>query len=132
METRPVHDPDQWLSSYQFELPPKCIAQRPATPRDHARLMVYHVPSREVEHSSFHQLHRYLPPGAPLILNDSKVFPCRLQGHKSSGGQAELFFLSRTSSQGLFPALVKCTGKKQPGDRYLIKGGEVGVGASGG
>ena len=118
----PKLEQDQFVANYHFELPEQLIAQRPVAPRDHSRLLVYHVPSGEVNHAHFFDLPQYLPPDSALILNDSKVFPCRLKGKKVTGGQAEIFLLSATGAEGIFPALIKCSGKKRPGDRYIITG----------
>ena len=117
-----MENPDHLLANYYFELPERFIAQRPLSPRDSSRLLVYHSPSGEVEHTYFRELHRYLPPDSTLILNDSKVFPCRLLGQKETGGQAEIFLLSAGPVEGLFPALIKCSGKKKPGNRYTVDG----------
>ena len=118
-----LQDPDQCLANYHFSLPPELIAQRPLPSRDHSRLLVYHCSTERVEHSHFHQLHRHLPPRSVLLLNDSKVFPCRLTGRKESGGKVEIFLLSpRENERGLFPCLLKSSGKKRQGERYLVDG----------
>ena len=117
-----MEDADQLLSSYQFELPAPFVAQRPANPRDHSRLLVYHHSSNEVIHTHFYELPQYLPQNSTLILNNTKVFPCRLKGHKISGGKVEIFLLSAHEKEGLFPALIKGTGKKRVGDHYLVQG----------
>ncbi|MCY4644828.1 MAG: tRNA preQ1(34) S-adenosylmethionine ribosyltransferase-isomerase QueA [Bacteriovoracales bacterium] len=121
METSPKN-PNLRLSSYDFHLPESLVAQRPADPRDSSRLLVYRISKDEVIHSHFYDLHHHLPEGCPLILNNSKVFPCRLVGKKETGGEAEIFFLSpRPEKQtGWAQALIKCSGKKKIGDRYIV------------
>lgn len=114
---------DHQLSEYEFDLPKSFVAQRPVSPRDHSKLLIYHSQTGKVEHSHFHKLHQYLPPQSHLVLNDSKVFSCRLLGRKKEGGRAEIFLLSPGVNQrGEFPALVKCSGKKQVGDSYEVSG----------
>ena len=83
---------DESLTSYSFDLPEEFIAQRPVSSRDHSRLLVYDCARDRVTHTFFHQIYRYVPSGSTLIINDSKVFPCRLRGQKAGGGKVEIFF----------------------------------------
>ena len=102
---------DQSLSSYDYELPPDCIAQSPAVPRDHSRLLVINAPDR-VEHRHFYDLPDYLKAGDLLVLNDTKVMPARLYGHKENGVAVEILLLTEcTENQWI--ALVK-PGKRLP------------------
>jgi len=110
------------LSSYHYELPQKLIAQRPVEPRDHSRLMVYFEESDKVEHVLFKDLPKFLPENSTLVLNNSKVFPCRLNALKPSGGKVEIFLLQKYSSDGEYSALLKSSGKKRVGDRLIIEG----------
>lgn len=101
------------LSDFDYELPPERIAQEPAVRRDASRLLVYDRALGEVvEHARFRELPRLLPPGALLLLNDSRVLPARLLGSKLSGGKAEVLLVRRESSSAdgtreLWHALVK-------------------------
>ncbi|ABK43122.1 Queuosine biosynthesis protein [Magnetococcus marinus MC-1] len=79
------------LSHYDYDLPAAHIAQRPMEPRDHARLLVSRA--QGVEDSRFDQLVEHLQAGDLLVLNDTKVIPARLLGHKPSGGRVEIFLL---------------------------------------
>jgi S-adenosylmethionine:tRNA ribosyltransferase-isomerase len=83
---------DYQLSDFDYQLPPELIAQEPAKPRDTARLLVLDKTTGRIEHSKFYNLTNYLQAGDVLVVNDSKVFPARLFGHKkTSGGQVEVF-----------------------------------------
>ena len=114
---------DGQLASYDFELPQSFVAQRPVSPRDRSKLLVYHCSTGEVEHTYFYQLHHYLPRGSHVILNNSKVFACRLWGSKKQGGKAEIFLLApKLNERGEFSALIKCSGKKRVGDSYVVHG----------
>jgi S-adenosylmethionine:tRNA ribosyltransferase-isomerase len=106
------------LDSYDFELPAELIAERPVPDRHSSRLLVFNQATGEVTHSSFQQIHRFLPPGATLVFNRSRVFPCRLLGQKSSGGQAEVFVLSLLPEAGLYPAMIRASGKRKEGDEF--------------
>ena len=77
------------LSDLDYELPEELIAQQPLARRDASRLLVVDVGEDEVEDRSFAELPRLLPPSL-LIFNDTRVFPARLLGNKSTGGQVEV------------------------------------------
>lgn len=66
------------LDNFDFELPTKLIAQSPARPRDHARLLVYDRRTGDLSDDHFYNLDRYLAPNTTLVLNDSKVEKSRL------------------------------------------------------
>ncbi|MCP5364365.1 MAG: tRNA preQ1(34) S-adenosylmethionine ribosyltransferase-isomerase QueA [Hyphomicrobiales bacterium] len=67
------------LDEFDFDLPVKCIAQRPVSPRDASRLL-------RVDHSlsdnEIRDLPRLLQPGDLLVCNDTKVIPVRLKGRR--------------------------------------------------
>lgn len=120
-------DNDLLLKSYSYHLPDELIAQRPVDPRDSSRLLVFDESSGEIEHARFRDLAKFLPPKATLVLNNSRVFPCRLVAKKITGGKAELFFLSLVNTQKGYHCLIKTTGKKRVGDQFILAGsfGEI-------
>ena len=77
-------------SSYDFTLPSELIATHPATPRDHAKLLVYDRKTDTITHSYFYDFQKFIPKDCALIFNDTKVIKARLYGHKPSGGKIEL------------------------------------------
>jgi S-adenosylmethionine:tRNA ribosyltransferase-isomerase len=77
-------------SSYDFTLPDELIATHPASPRDHARLLVYDRTTDTITHSHFYDFEKFIPKNAALIFNDTKVIKARLFGTKQSGGKVEL------------------------------------------
>lgn len=81
------------LSDFDFNLPEDLIAQTPAEERDRSRLLVLDKRTGVVSHSIFFQIVEYLKPGDVLVLNDTKVFPCRIPAKKPGGGKAEIFLL---------------------------------------
>ena len=81
--------------AFDYQLPPELIAQQPLQRRDESRLLVLHRDSGHIEHRRFKDLGEYLRPGDILLANDSKVFPARLYGRKTSGGKVELLLLER-------------------------------------
>ena len=88
---------DLKLEAYRYHLPEKNIAQFPADKRDRSRLLVLNRSTGAREHQLFHQITKLFSPGDLLVLNDTKVFPARLQGRKESGGKAEVFLLGYPS-----------------------------------
>ncbi len=94
------------LSDFDYALPESLIAQEPSTVRDQSRLMAIRRGACAVEHRIFSDIADFLVPGDLLVLNDTRVFPCRLQAKKAGGGKAELFLLSEIE-RNLWAALVK-------------------------
>ena len=85
------------LSDFNYQLPQELIAQQPARPRDHSRLMVLDRRSKKIEHKAFYNIVDYLRSGDVLVLNDTKVFPARLIGYREkTGGRVEIFLLKRS------------------------------------
>lgn len=109
---------DLLTESYDYELPEEYIASRPSPGRDSSKLLVYKQSEDQIIHTSFKELHQYLDPENLLVLNDSKVFPCRLFGQKPSGGKVELFLLSLLEKQGLYHCMIRTSGKKNIGDKF--------------
>ena len=81
-------------SDFYFDLPEELIAQVPLKNRTDSRLLVLDKTSGEIRHSHFRDLLQYLRPGDRLVLNDTKVLPARLIGHRiDSGTQVEILLL---------------------------------------
>lgn len=110
--------PDLLLSSYDFDLPSELIADRPVPDRHSSRLLVFNEKTGEIFHSTYRKIADFLPPQSTLVFNRSRVFPCRLIGKKPSGGEAEVFVLSLLSENGLYPAMVRASGKRKEGDEF--------------
>lgn len=95
------------LSDFDYHLPEELIAQSPAQPRDHARLLVYDRESGTITDDHFYNLRNYLPKETTLVVNNSKVEKCRLL---FDDGKKELFVTS-VSNNNTIEALVR-PGKK--------------------
>ena len=81
------------VSDFYYHLPPELIAQSPLDDRSSSRMLVVHRQSGTLEDRHFFDLPEYLSPGDCLVINDSKVFPSRLLGTRSTGGKVEVFLL---------------------------------------
>ncbi len=80
-------------SDFYYDLPQELIAQTPLQRRDASRLMVLDKTTGAIRHRHFYDLPEYLRPGDCLVLNDSRVLPARLIGHRPTGGAAEILLL---------------------------------------
>jgi len=112
------------LASYDYELPKDLIAQTPAEPRDHSRLMILHTRSERIEHRQFFEIVNYLRRGDLLIVNDTKVLHCRLRGVRSTGGSVEVCLLEELEP-GLWKAFVKARGRLEVGERIRLENGRL-------
>jgi S-adenosylmethionine:tRNA ribosyltransferase-isomerase len=105
-----------------FSLPRELIAQTPVQPRDHSRLMVLFRDTGQIEHRYFYDLPGYLQGGDVLVLNDTRVLPARILGHKKeTGGRVEALLL-KEEGDGLWRAMVR-PGKRLPVGARAIFGG---------
>ncbi|MFA6304509.1 MAG: tRNA preQ1(34) S-adenosylmethionine ribosyltransferase-isomerase QueA [Patescibacteria group bacterium] len=87
------------LSDFDYHLPTQLIAQQPISPRDHSRLMVLDKNKKTIINRHFFDLPDYLHSGDVLVLNNTKVFPARLIGHKKdTNGKVEVFLLKEVKS----------------------------------
>jgi S-adenosylmethionine:tRNA ribosyltransferase-isomerase len=78
------------LSDYDYALPEQQIARYPAEKRTQSRLLAVNKATQLWQDRQFLDLAQYLRPGDLLVMNDSKVMPARLYGHKTSGGKVEI------------------------------------------
>ena len=85
------------LAEYDYELPEELIAQFPASERDGARLMVLDRRAGRIDHAVFRSFPDFLRPGDCLVVNETRVFPARLNGYRpGSGGAVELLLVRRS------------------------------------
>lgn len=85
---------DFLLSSYRYDLPEASIAQFPPDTRGQSRLLVMERKSGALTHTDFARLGEYLPQGALLLTNNSRVLQARLLGTRPSGGKVEFLLLT--------------------------------------
>lgn len=67
------------ISDFDYELPDELIAQEPASPRDHSKLMLLDKTTGGIEHRRFFEIVDELGEGDVLVMNNSKVFKARLR-----------------------------------------------------
>ncbi len=103
------------VSDFDYHLPENLIAQRPAPHRDSARLMVLDRCTGGVSHRVFSDLPDILGATDMLVMNDTRVFPARLIGHRGSGGRLEALVLG-SAPDGRLRTLLRAGGRLQPGE----------------
>jgi len=96
------------LQDFNYYLPPELIATRPSWRRDRSRLLVTRRDGAVLEHRHFFDIVRYLRPGDCLVLNNSRVIPARLSGHKDkTGGAVEVLLNKPTRVADVWECLIK-------------------------
>ena len=76
---------------YTYDLPNERIAKYPLEQRDASLLLVYS--GRQISHAVFRQLGDFLPSGAMLVFNDTRVIHARMLFRRPSGALIECFCL---------------------------------------
>lgn len=109
---------------FWFALPEELIAQTPLQQRDSSRLLVMNRGTGEVTHRHFYNIVDYLKPGDCLVMNDSRVLPARLLGHRPTGGAVEVLLL-RDLGDKRWECLCKPGRKMQVGNEVIFGNGEL-------
>jgi S-adenosylmethionine:tRNA ribosyltransferase-isomerase len=111
-------------SDFDYHLPEELIAQNPAEPRDHSRLMVLRRADERIAHHRFYELPEILDPGKSLlVINTTRVLAAKLVGSIPAigPGKVEALLLGEREP-GLFQAMVKPGAKFQPGRQAEFMG----------
>ncbi len=121
--------PESRLESFDYELPPELIAQRPAARRDESRLMVLNG-AEPPAHRRFRDLPEFLRPGDLLIRNDTKVLPARLIGRRPGGGRQEILLVRRLETPDALASetwlcLARPAGHLKPGKEIVFGDGRL-------
>ena len=109
---------------FWYDLPEELIAQTPLQQRDSSRLLVLDKVTGEVKHRHFYDILEYLQPGDCLVMNDSRVLPARLLGHRPTGGAVEVLLL-RDLGDKKWECLCKPGKKMQVGNEVIFGNGEL-------
>ena len=84
-------------SDFYYDLPHELIAQTPLKNRQKSRMMVLDRSKDFVEHKVFEDIVDYINPGDTLVLNDTKVIPARLFGHRVGKEEKNRNFTFKTT-----------------------------------
>ena len=104
---------------FYYDLPKELIAQHPEEKRDHSRLLVLDKESGEMEHKHFYDIIDYLNEGDLLVLNDTKVMPARIYGHRE-GKEEKIEFLLLNRKDDVWECLSKPGKKAKLGTKIIF------------
>jgi S-adenosylmethionine:tRNA ribosyltransferase-isomerase len=116
------------VRDFDFELPPELIAQEPPRARGGSRLLLLDRTTRSIQHTQIAALPDLLRTGDLVVVNDTRVFPARLLGHRvPSGGAVECLLVGRlepdrSRAAEQWEALVHPGQKLKPGARVVFDG----------
>jgi S-adenosylmethionine:tRNA ribosyltransferase-isomerase len=114
------------VDELDYALPTELVAQEPAAVRHDARLLVLD-PSGEIEHRLVRELPELLPKSL-VVVNDTRVFPCRLLGKRPSGGRVEIFLVEKLGGEGTverWTSMGRASKKLAPGLTVIVGGGRL-------
>jgi S-adenosylmethionine:tRNA ribosyltransferase-isomerase len=105
------------LSDFDFDLPKSLIAQHPSKNRTDSRLLI--AQSNLID-AQFHQIGDFIQSGDLLVMNNTKVIPARLFGHKDSGGKVEIM-IERLLNDKQVLAMIRASRAPQIGSKIFFK-----------
>ena len=98
-------------SDFNYYLPEELIAQHPMEKRDQSRLLTLNKKTGEIAHEHFYNIIEHLNPGDVLVLNNTRVMPARLFGHRKGKEESIEFLLLKRDENDIWECLCK-PGKK--------------------
>ena len=111
------------LHDFYYDLPKELIAQDPLEDRSSSRLMVLDKNTGKVEHKHFRDITEYLRKGDCLVINDTKVIPARLIGHRPDKEEEVEILLLRRIEADLWETIVRPGKKCRPGSEIVFGDG---------
>lgn len=113
------------LKDFYYDLPKELIAQTPLKDRDHSKLMILDKNTGAIQHKVFHDIIHEINSGDCLVINDTKVIPARLYGHKEgTNGKIEFVLLKRLNDTD-WELLLKPGRRAKIGSRFIFGNGEL-------
>lgn len=109
------------LDAYDFDLPPRLIAQQPPARRGDSRLLVLDRQGGTWEHRQFREITACIRKGDLLLLNDTRVFRARLRARRETGGQIELLLLEPGPEDSEWLALARPARAMRPGAGVVLE-----------
>lgn len=110
---------------FYYDLPEELIAQTPLAQRDSSRLLTLDRETGEIGHYHFYDILDRLNPGDCLVLNNSRVLPARLLGHRVPTMGAVEVLLLKDLGDGVWECLTKPGRKTQPGTELSFGDGAL-------
>mgnify|MGYP000837166051 CR=1 FL=1 len=87
------------ISEFDYELPKDLIAQTPSEKRENSRMMVLDRRDETIENKHFYDITDYFDENDVIVLNNTRVIPARLYGHKETGALIEVFLLKQIAGK---------------------------------
>lgn len=114
------------VKEFDYHLPEALIARYPAPERDQSRLMLLNRANGSITDHLFKDIMGFLEPGDLLVLNDTRVIPARLFGHKHTGGKVELFLVRRLEcTDECWSCLMRSSKGIRPGQAINLSSGMI-------
>lgn len=110
-------------SDFYYDLPKELIAQDPLEDRSSSRLLHLSMKDGSMEHRHFTDILDYLNEGDCLVINDTRVIPARLYGHKEETGALIEILLLKRHENDIWECLVKPGKKARPGAKITFGDG---------
>ena len=111
------------VTDFDYELPEELIAQTPLEDRTSSRLLVLDKKTGKIEHKHFYDILDYLTDNDVLVLNDTKVLPSRIYGHKVDTNAFIEVLLLKEVEPNVWKALTRPARRVKVGTKISFKDG---------
>lgn len=105
---------------FYYDLDPSFIAQHPEQKRENSKLMIVNKENFDLEHKRFYNIIDYLNPGDCLVLNDTRVIPARIYGHRPNKDEEIEVLLLRNTENTTWECLAKPGRKLKIGTEVIF------------
>lgn len=113
------------ISEFDYYLPEELIAQQPLAERDASRMLVLDRATQSWTDSHFPEFPQHLRANDVVVVNNSRVIPARLSGHRHETGGAVEIFLVRELEPRIWEALVRPGGRLREGAKVVFGEGKL-------
>ncbi|MBE6606161.1 MAG: tRNA preQ1(34) S-adenosylmethionine ribosyltransferase-isomerase QueA [Ruminococcaceae bacterium] len=114
---------DLTTHDFYYDLPEELIAQTPAEKRDHSRLMLLDRATHDILHKTFYNIIDYINENDVLVINNSKVIPARMYGHKADTGVDIEVVMLRSRGLDLWEVMTRPGKRCKPGTVIIFGDG---------
>ena len=111
------------LNELDYHLPKELIAQKPVKPRDHSKLLILNRSAGFIEHRKFYNIINYLNKDDILVLNNTRVIPCRLIAQRKSGGIVDILLCQQDrNDKSFWTALINFNRRLGEKEELILSG----------